>query len=336
MDEIFKISMEEIAIVLNNLYIDGMERIAVEYPFLELSLFSLDLNNFEIEVSIDRKDFERRESKADLGNYKNFLDSMVISGVVPFRNVGEVNKLLRRKQEEYLNPFFSPTSLFIGIDTNVAYYNGISNFFKYDRFGYAISQIVIREIDSKIHEKYSPKDISLFESLPYGKYAKYFINGSVKESRIAKMALAEIYWMEKNLKTLRIRSETFPSDKEIRDKMIAEDYYRFAKEHGVEIIVLSADKDFAFHAQSFGISSIHLELPHEVPRVINTTFKKALKLIYVLTIIMGLIKIEDNLFFGEYPGKTSEDYINRYIGGLFRNRNILRDIQVCRRWYNES
>jgi len=337
-----KIYWNEISVVLNNIYLEGIEEVRVEYPFLEIPLLKINMEKSEIEILADKKDFDRGRKDLpkflqwDLANHHDFLDSLIIGGVIPFKNAKDVERLLKLKMEEISEPFFAPKPIFIGIDTNIAYYKAISNFYSYDKFGYAIAKTVLEEIDARIHDKYTPREIDYFQSLPYGKYAKYFVNGSVKESRIAKMALGEILWMEKNLKTLRVKSGEYVADKEMRDRVIVESYAKFAEEYGVEVIVMSADKDFAFHAESYGIPSIHLELPHDFPVRIHAEFENVLKLIYVLAEIMGIIKIRDYIILGEFPGKGSEDYAE---GALFlttKDKRVLRDIEICRRWINEQ
>ncbi len=337
-----KIYWREFSVILNNMYLEGIREVRVEYPFLEIPLLKINMENYEIEILADKKDFERGRKDLpkflqwDLANYHDFLDSFIVGGIVPFRNAEDVEKLLNLKIEEFSEPFFSPKPIFIGIDTNVAYYKAISNFYSYDKLGYAIAQTVLEEIDARIHDKYTPREIDYFQSLPYGKYARYFVNGSVKESRIAKMALGEILWMEKNLKTLRVKSGEYVQDKELRDRLIVESYAKFAEEYGIEIIVMSADKDFAFHAESFGIPSIHLEIPHDFPSKIRAEFENVLKLIYVLAEIMGIIKIRDYIILGEFPGKGSEDYAEGALSLITEDKRVLRDIEICRRWLNEQ
>jgi rRNA-processing protein FCF1 len=203
-----------------------------------------------------------------------------------------------------------------------------------DEFKYVVSQIVVDEIDARIHTKYSGKMLHYFEDLPYHHLLQEFANGSVKESRKAKNAMNEINYLFTVLDAFRTGKSTETKDKEIRDREIAMQYRRFGEEANGEVIILTADKDMAFHAQAQGISSIYYKLPHrlEVDRIDPL---KIPDLFYDLTTALGIIKVGNTIILGEWRGKSVDDYIKERLRIYNVEDSFAKEIEVCRGILNE-
>lgn len=336
------ISKNEVFVLLNHQIMRGITEIPVMYPPLESELFTLNLQNMKIENLLSHREFERiRRKYAENGFLKrelpdphDMLDIFISSTVADFENRDEIEEnfdLLRRAVNEktmYVKP------VFIGIDTNIAYYRVISRRLK-NHFKYALSNIVVGEIDAKIHSKYSGREIRELSQLPYGKVMNEFVNGSVKESRKAKNAMNEIYHLTNRLDAFIIgkRSETL--DKEVRDREIVRQYSKFSDEINAEVILLTADKDMVFHAQAEQLSSIYFKLPHSYQDSYIIDPQSISYLIYDLTLVFGIIKIGDDILLGEWRGKTSEDYFNEKLKLYNTPEDVAKDLKICRGVMNE-
>jgi len=336
------ISAPETHILLNQLLLRGQVEVDVSYPPYETTLFTLNLAKFEIENLIDKKTLDSKKRKLarteflrhDLPGYHDLADVLISSGVLEFENSAEIEEnfeLLRKSVSDrtiYIKP------VFIGIDTNIAYYRIISRRLK-NHFKYVISNIVVDEIDSRIHTKYTPRMMHEFEHIPYSHIFREFANGSCKDARMAKNAMNEVQYIVNNLDAFRIGKVSDTKDKEVRDREIARQYSSFSSEINAEVILLTADKDMVFHAQAEQMSSIYFKLPHAIPSTIHIDSTSIPSLIYDLTLIFGMIKIGNYLLLGEWHGKSSEDYFYERIKIYNSEKDIVRHINICRSVMNE-
>ena len=191
------------------------------------------------------------------------LDSFLSSGILPFENEEEIRNNFRLLNESIKDRTIYAKPVFLGIDTNMAYYRVISRRIK-DSFKYVLSEIVIEEVDARIHSKYSGKMIHELEELPYHSVMYEFVNGSTKDCRRAKNAMNEIYYLLNVKDAFRVGKRSENRDKEVRDREIIEEYKNFSDAIRAEVVVLTADKDMVFHAQAQQLSCIYYKLPHKM------------------------------------------------------------------------
>jgi len=330
------INKEEIYILLNEYYLRNIREISVEYPLYGIHLFDLNMENFKITNIPSSQSFEsfRRKyaknefMRRDLPGYYDLLDAFLSSNVIDFENRDEIEESFELVREAIKDKTVYIKPIFIGIDTNMAYYRVVSRRLG-NKFRYVISQIVVDEIDARIHTKYSGKMLHYFEDLPYHYVFQEFANGSVKESRKAKNAMNEINYLFTELDAFRTGKSTGTKDKEVRDREIAMQYRGFGEEVNGEVVILTADKDMAFHAQAQGISSIYYKLPHKID-VNNVDPVNIPNLFYDLITAFGIIKIGNTLLLGEWRGKEVEDYINERLKIYNVDETVAREISICR------
>ena len=335
------ISKNEIFVLLNHYYLKNNRKLKIVYPPFNLPLFTLNLHDFKIEDLLSRRDFEfarrkyatREFLREDLPDYGDLKDVFLSSGVIDFENREEINEnfnLLRSAVKErtiYTKP------VFLGIDTNIAYYRVISRRIR-NLFKYVISEIVVEEVDRRIHTKYTGKMLSEFEELPYHNIMYEFSNGSVKDARKAKNAMNEIYYLTNFLDAYRTGAPTETKDKEIRDREIVESYRKFSDEINAEVVVLTADKDMVFHSQARQLSSIYFKLPHDV-QADKIDANRIPDMIYDLVTVFGIIQIGNTVVLGEWRGKDANDYFNERLK-IYNMEDVLaREIMVCRGVINE-
>ncbi len=335
------ISKDEIYVLLNEFLLRGSEEISVSYPLMELPLFTLNLENFRVhdivgmkEMDSIRKKYARGEFlRRDLPDYYDLIDSFLSAALLDFENQEEINEEFKILRESIRNKKVFIKPLFLGIDTNVAYYRLVSRRIG-RKFEYVISQIVVDEIDARIHTKYTGRMLYHFEELPYHHLIHEFANGSVKESRKAKNAMNELYYLFDVLDALRTGEITETKDKEIRDREIAKQYREFGDNFDGEVVLLTADKDMVFHAQAQGLSSIYYKLPHKLD-VNKVDPLKVPSLFYDLTLNFGMLKLNNTILLGEWRGKEADDYMNERIKIYNVDSSVAKDIRICRGVLNE-
>ncbi len=330
------INKEEIFVLLNEYYLRGIREVTVEYPLYQTSLFTLNLHNFKIENMIETKelnDLKRRFGRSeflrrDLPDYHDLLDAFLSSGVLKFENHQEIEENFNLLNSSIKDRTIYVKPVFLGLDTNIAYYRVISRRIR-DSFRYVISEIVIEEIDARIHSKYSGKMLHELENLPYHTVLGEFANGSTKDCRKAKNAMNEIYYLLNKKDAYRTGGRTETRDKEVRDREIIMEYKKFSDEINAEIVILTADKDMIFHAQAQQLSSMYYKLPHRIdaesvePAVIPN-------MIYDLTLIFGIIRVNNTVLLSEWRGKEAEDYFGERLKIYNVDSETAKDINICR------
>ncbi len=330
------ISKEEIHILLNELYLHGIREISVEYPLYSLQLFTLNLQNFAIENIVSPSEIESTKRKyakneflkRDLPDYYDILDSFLSSGIIDFDNRESIEEDLKLIRESIKDKTVYIKPVFLGIDTNMAYYRVVSRRLM-EEFKYVVSQIVVDEVDARIHTKYSGKMLYYFDDMPYHNILHEFANGSVKESRKAKNAMNEIYYLFNTLDAFRTGESTYTKDKEVRDREIALQYRNFADEVNGEVVILTADKDMIFHAQAQGISSIYYKLPHRIE--VDTIDPARIPLLfYDLITSLGMVKINNTIILSEWRGKEVDDYLKERLKVYNVEESLAKEIRICR------
>jgi len=336
------IGKNELFILLNRYYLRGIHEVTVGYPPYEINLFTLNLNNFKISDLVDihelnnvkrkyaKTDFLRR----DLPDYHDLLDSFLSSGILRFENEEEINENFRLLEASIKDRTIYVKPIFIGIDTNVAYYRIPSRRIQ-NSFKYVISEIVIEEIDARIHTKYSGRMLRELENLPYHSVMYEFANGSTKDCRRAKNAMNEIYYLLNVKDAYRVGKRSESRDKEVRDREIIGEYKKFSDNINAEVVVLTADKDMVFHAQAQQLSSIYYKLPHkiEVDKIDPIAIPA---LLYDLTLSFGIISINNTVLLGEWRGKDADDYFHERIKIYNVDGDTARDIRTCRGAFNDT
>ena len=330
------INKEEIFVLLNEYYLRGIGEVTVEYPLYQVPLFTLNLHNFKIgelmsskELNSFKRKFTRSEFlRRDLPDYHDLLHAFLSSGVLKFENYCEIEENFNLLNSSIKDRTIYVKPVFLGLDTNIAYYRVISRRIR-DSFRYVISEIVIEEIDARIHSKYSGKMLRELETLPYHTVLGEFANGSTKDCRKAKNAMNEIYYLLNKKDAYRTGGKTETRDKEIRDREIIMEYKKFSDEINAEVVILTADKDMIFHAQAQQLSSIYYKLPH----IIDAEYVEPVhipNLIYDLTMIFGIIKINNTIVLGEWRGKEAEDYFAERLKIYNVDPETATDINICR------
>ncbi|MCD6383162.1 MAG: hypothetical protein J7L88_01720 [Thermoplasmata archaeon] len=324
------ITCSEITALLNVLNRKGWGRFDLTYEPTGVKLLTVNLPREEI-INIATDNSFRIQLKEDLlrrevAHFSDLKEALISSGCLPYTNYGEVVENLKeiymisRDRREVLR------EKYLAIDTNVAYLHLPSRLFPLQHspkryifpedYKWVVSEIVWREVDSSIQEKYTPREVErMRRHLRGDKYLHGLLNASTKRSRKAKSALWELNFIRSKLNGFKVPSATYERDKEARDISIARAYSHFARERDVDLLLITADKDMEYHARAEGLPTLLLKMPHEVPRRLKCGFRAIKNLVFELSTSLAFIHFKDAgiVIMGEWAGKGYRELMDQEV-----------------------
>lgn len=350
---------QELNVLLNHLREEGQESVWVNYPFFDLPLFRLDLGKPSISNIVTQEQFEtermrrkpygREQLAANLPYFNDLRNCFLSSGVESYANENKVLARLKELYEETKDPNKRPRPLFIALDTNIFYSRFLSRHLQtFDEFGrpvlraeglrYLISEMVQQEIDFQIVEKYRGEDIKeLKKSLAASHYLDEFYNASCRKARLAKLALAELVYAFTQLRAVRIKGSLTGDDYSKNDIQIAQSYKEYSRRMDYDVLLLTADEDMVYHANSAELMAIQLIIGSGLPQQKEVDPWCLQDLIHDLSVAFGVIEFTGKgiAFLGEWGGKSSEDYNEERIKVRFHDdgtaREVEKELMLCRK-----
>lgn len=349
----------ELSVLLNHILEEGQGSLWVNYPFFDLPLFRLDLSKplisnvvtqeqFETE-RMRRKPYGKEQLSANLPYYSDLRNCFLSSGLEEYTNEKKVLSRLQELHEETKDPNKRPRPLFIALDTNIFYARFLSRHLQtFDEFGrpllraeglrYAISEMVQQEIDFQIIEKFRGEDIKeLKRSLAASHYLDEFYNASGRRARLAKLALAELVYAFTELRAVRIKGSLTGNDYSKNDIQIAQSYKDYSRRMDYDILLLTADEDMVYHANSAELMAIQLIIGAGMPTQKEIDPWCLQDLMYDLAVAFGVVEFTGRgiAFLGEWGGKSSEDYneerIKVRIYDDIAAREVEKELALCRK-----
>ena len=368
-----KLNRLELMILLNELSLRSTS-LNVIYPFFNFFLFTVrtDDNGFILRKPVDKTSFNNARKKHlisgeffedDIPTYNDLRECYVVSGVIPYPNLDEVY----RNIDTFLHTERTTGgSVFFGIDTNIAYLRFFTRNFPHTINGkritlrdmkFLVSSVVEWELDRMIRDKYTGHQIrKMSERFSHGYLIEGFFNGSVKRSRRAKDAMAEIYHLRRRYGAVKT---TLPEEdaeeiegkkvsyteylktigKEERDRLIAESYSRFQSKKKVTVVLVTADEDMIAHAGTWDTTPLFVKYPpqYEPDEKAYSPWRIS-DLLYTISLRMGAVTIENHGIdiVGEWYGKDMDDY-NRELVKVYFNGNpeiekdLKRSLRISRK-----
>ncbi len=259
----------------------------------------------------------------DLASYSDLKESLAVAGIVKFPNVDQIYKVMQETREKRNR---SARLVFFGVDTNIAYLRFFSRNLPYNfkgtmlqarDFRYVVSDVVRREIDTSIRDKYNGIQIrKMRENFAQSGLLSGFFNASGKVTRRAKDADAEINLLRRDFGALKASSTEYSEHKEERDILIAQSYRIFQMDENVDVVLFTADQDMVNHAMSADLEPVFVKFPPDIYDLccpVNGT--KMCNLLYTIAIRFGAVSLRkpDIAILGEWIGKGPEDYYNERV-----------------------
>lgn len=352
MEEVF--TKRDLMMFLNEVKRQGIDHFTVVEPYFKTKMLEVEMKGGKYEVTLNGKnDFGPYPSKdkywgiSDIPDFYSYKDCLISSGLVKFDNWPKFEDWIGYFYKSEIDPSFASKSIFLSIDTNMAYYRLISRRFPIenngytitaDDFDYLLSSIVEGEVDHHIKDKYSNMDLKMM-----GMYTKIgdirynFNNRGKLMTRKAKFATQELNYLRGKLNAARIKGNVSKTDSEMNDIWIIESLEQFGWTKNINVGLISSDRNMGNHAENAEIPYFILEIPHNIPRtnVVNESVIK--NLLHDLALIFGAVKLPEleTTIFGIWGGKTDMDYRNESVN-LWVNPNsplekgLKKDVKILK------
>ncbi len=284
------------------------EKIEVTYPIYDLMLFKAIPKDegYFLSSFVDKREFDRKFEKAcsigseflrrDLPRFTDFSESLLASGVIHYKNLGEFKQRLENTYNSLKKGvIFCP-------DTNVLYHRFFSNFFDRlpERIG--IVDIVKNEIEGSMNSKYRREDIESYFNLPNGFLMRDLRNRrDLRSRRAAYLAMEEFKYLKPSV--LIISSKGIKGKN--NDERIVKAIKKFDNQNPTLAVLLTADVPLTDVAEMEGIEYFLFELPRvEELSGKEVNARTLRRLIFTLSSIFGVIKVNSCIIHGEFGGKT--------------------------------
>ncbi|MFW5953575.1 MAG: hypothetical protein ACOCSJ_05370 [Candidatus Natronoplasma sp.] len=356
MEEIF--SKEELMIFLNQIEEEGLSEFEVIEPYFENRLLKVDMKDGEYEAELTGKsDFEMPISKDEywdkdeIPGFKEYKECLISSGFVEYENWNGFKHWIRSLYESEKDPGLSSESVFLTIDTNLAYYRFISRKFplRYDDmtidandFDYLLSSIVESEIDHHIRDKYGDSDLKMMGMhTEIGDIRYEFRNRGTLETRKSKFATEELNYLRGELNSARVKGKGSKTDSERNDILIVESLEEFCWEKNIDVALLSTDRNMGNHAENAEIAFFILEMPHSIPKRKKVDSEIILNLLHDMALMYGVIQIPElsTDLLGIWGGKKDDHYSSESVKAwvnpgspvesqLKREMNVLKSLKT--------
>ncbi len=325
MEEVMK--KERLMMILNAARKEGIDEITVKEPYFQKDILDIKLDGASYKVSLRGKEtfnfdsqIENYWDSSDIPGFQEYKGCLISSGLIDFDNWDKFVEWIGYLYQSEIDPGLSSRSVFLTIDTNLAYFRFFSRRFPVETqhgtvndtyFDYLLSSIVESEIDHHIREKYDDSDLKML-----GMYTKIgdlrfnFRNRGRLMTRKAKFATQELNYIRGKLNAARIKGSVSKTDSEKNDIRIVESLEHFAWDRNIAVALISADRNMGNHAENSEIPYFVLELPHAIDKEHTVEDKTILNLLHDLALTFGAIRLDEleTVLFGIWGGKTDGDY----------------------------
>ncbi len=325
MEKIF--TKRELMLFLNHIRDEGLSSFEVREPYFDNRLLKVDLKEEKYEVELTGKDdYEIKISKdeywdkTEIPGFKEYKECLISSGFVEYGNWDDFKTWARSLYQNEKDPGLSSESVFLTIDTNLAYYRFISRKFplEYDDitieaydFDYLLSSIVESEIDHHIKDKYDDSDLKMMGMhTEIGDVRYKFRNRGRFETRKSKFATEELNHLRGELNSARVKARGSKTDSERNDILIVESLEEFCWDKNIDVALISTDRNMGNHSENAEIAYFVLEMPHSIPKRKEVGPEIVLNLLHDMALFYGMVKIPElsTDLFGIWGGKKDEHY----------------------------
>lgn len=318
---------KQLMMLLNEIGRCDFSEFTVVEPYFKNRLLKIELtkDGYEIELSGKEKmevPLSKNEywDKKEIPGFNDYKEALISSGFVDFDNWDNFIEWIEYLYKAEKRPDISSESVFLSIDTNIAYYRLISRRFPLEHndtvigakdFDYVLSSIVEGEIDHHIRDKYKDSDLKMMGlHTEIGDIRYNFRNRGTLETRKAKFATEELNYLRGELNAARVRGNASKTDSEKNDIRIVESLENFSWNKNIDIGLISTDRNMGNHAENSEVPFFILEIPHSIPRKKIVGSEIVLNLLHDLALMFGAVRIPEikTVIFGIWGGKKDLDY----------------------------
>lgn len=310
-----RVRRDHLTLVFNRLFDRGDERFAIRHPYDEIGdVVTVDLGEpgaSTVRFDLDRDGYAVARNEAildggdpletDLPMPDDYRNAVVASGIVDPANLDAISTLLDRYGDPDLMAGHPP--VFAGLDTNLLPW-------RIDRIlglrdpdegvgyvnGFALAEGVRDELDW---------DVKCHDTGPYveayGDVAEAYWNQPIGSGRISRLGLTAY----REIRDIQQAAEV-ASDR--GDESIVGAYADWQDDVRGRIILFSNDRGFVERAQSNTILAQVVEFPTELPSSASASWRQLEVLVYLLTVVFGIVELPGVTLQGVWRGKEGIDW----------------------------
>ncbi len=346
------IQQDMLMVLFNELHSLGKRSFGVKYPFYDVNMFDFSLD-FTIRNVIRKDKLQDIRSQfmpnsdfliADQPGYRELESSFLSCGAQDYSNWEEFSKWMSDLVSGSRDPKRMAASLIFSIDTNILYNRFFTGYlpskvlsFDFRDLGIVISELVRTEISNRIKYKYrSGNLVKMREVYKNSKYVDEFANRNMLLTRTAKLAQQELDYFTRELSARQADPGIVTQDKEEMDIEIVKSYKSFGKQCGMNVALITMDQNMADHAKNYGLMYNVLAYPNKEFTGGSVSPWCSMQMFHDLAVKFGVLVLSGTgvVLFGEWKGKTSQDYTNGNLKLVVDENasihdDLMNDLDLC-------
>ncbi len=293
----------QINILLNLCYLKDKRNFSVHSPLLDTDIFDIELqrSNWICEPATDLETFKNNveEARSKLPNH--LMDEipgtdplrtvLIASGAFDLEHFGEDLLHTIRRLKGNIGNFT------LCFDTNVLYKSFVSSTLTaaLEEEGLSgnmemiLSNMVSNEVREKYNQRYKKEEVDKLAEVG-GKKFQDFNEQYKLVSRKAKLAHAEMDYIDRKMTSIFHGDEDYVDDSEVRDLRIIKEYEDSKGETKKKPILLGFEKDFPEKIEDFDVDFVLLEQPD--PSQANINHQNLYLLLRYTAQIFGYVKLK--------------------------------------------
>lgn len=310
-----RIQRSHLALLLNRLYDRGNDRFAIEHPsdavgeLCTVTLGGPDECAIRFTKRRDtyasvRADVRRAHPERvadDLPEPDQYVKAAMASGIVSISNVDEVGAFVDRYGDPDLMAGHPP--VFAGFDTNVLPWRidrilGLRD--PDEGVGYVNGFVLATGVRDELDW-----DVKCHDTSPYvdawGPAFEEYWNQPVGSGRISRLGLLAY----RDVRDIQ-QAEEIQCDR--GDEAIVEAYDEWQSDSRGQVLLFSNDRTFVERARGHTILAQHVDIPRDLPRKTTATWREVEALLYLLTLLFGVVELPGVTVHGVWRGKDGLDW----------------------------
>lgn len=310
-----RIRRGHLTVLLNRLYDRGDERFTVSHPATEVGdLLTVELDDpgectirFSTRRDAYRSALEEirrthpKEVADDFPSPREYVMAAMASGVVPIDNFEDVRAFVDRYGDPDLMAGHPP--VFAGFDANLIPWriDRILGLHDPDEgVGYVNGFVLATGVRDELDWDVKCHDVSPYVDAFGDEFEEYWNQpvGSGRKSRMALVAYREI----------RDIQQAIEIDCERGDEAIVEAYDAWQADSRGDVVLFSNDRTFVERATGHTILAQHVAVPDDLPRTTTASWGEVGTLLYVLTLLFGILELPGATVHGVWRGKDGLDW----------------------------
>lgn len=338
----FDIPREQLTVLLNALYDDGIPGLSVTHPsdavgeLCQIHLEDGGACTVEVTCGTDayadrRSDVNGRHGEpavTELPDARAYLSAYLAAGLLDPGNAADIAAFLDRYGSPDLTAGHRP--VLAGFDTNLLPWrpaalldlepatDGVIN-------GFALATGIRDELDWEQKRKDTG---SLVEA--FGEPFEALWNQPAGPQRQGRLG-------ETNYRRLRDQRAADEIATDAGDEAIIAGYDQYQDDQRKDVLLFSNDRDFVERARAHRVLAQRVTFPETLPSELDGTWEQARDLVYVLAVLCGVLEVPKTTLYGVWQGKSGQAWHEEQLRVESRSPNVSpaieRDLAIVRAYH---